>query len=177
MNKVQKITKKQDVSFAELRQMIKDIAKMQEETGKQIGKLGGRFGEMVEYMVMPNLVDKFGELGFVFTKAYPDAEIKDRKNNIVAEVDITLENGDKVMIVEVKSKPIISDIKDHVKRMGKVRLHADLHDDKRKYLGAVAGMVIKDNVRDFIAKNGFYLVEPSGETFNITPPDGKPKEW
>jgi 5-methylcytosine-specific restriction endonuclease McrBC regulatory subunit McrC len=60
---------------------------------------------MVEYMVIPNLIAKLHDLGFVFEKAYPDAEIKDKKNNIFTEVDITLENGDKVMIVEVKSKP------------------------------------------------------------------------
>jgi hypothetical protein len=132
---------------------------------------------MVEYMVLPNLVDKFHELGFEFTKAYPEAEIKDKKNNILAEIDITLENGDKVMIVEVKSKPNIQDVKDHIERMKMVRLHADLHGDKRKYLGAVAGMVIKDNVQDFILKTGFYLIEPSGETFKIIPPLDKPKEW
>jgi hypothetical protein len=134
---------------------------------------------MIEYMVMPNLVSKFRELDFVFTKAYPHATIKDEKNRILTEIDITLENGDKAMIVEVKSKPSIKDIKDHIERMGKVRLHADLHGDTRKYLGAVAGMVINDNVRDFALKNGFYVVEPSGDTFNIVKPEGKyhPREW
>ncbi len=211
MGKVKEVTKQQNVSFEEIRQILKEVSEQQKETAerqketdrivketaerqkatdrqmketaaqmketdRKIGKLGGRFGEMVEYMVLPNLVHKFRDLGFVFTKAYPEAEIKDEKNNILAEVDITLENGDKVMIIEVKSKPNISDIKDHVKRMGKMRLHADLHDDKRKYLGAVAGMVIKDNVRDSILKNGFYVIQPSGETFVIIPPD-LPKEW
>jgi hypothetical protein len=164
--------------------IVKDVAERQKETDRQmketdrqIGKLGNRFGEMVEYMVLPNLVDKFRELNFVFTKAYPHAAIKDEENRIVTEIDITLENGDKVMIVEVKSKPSIDDIKDHIERMGKIRLHADLHNDKRKYLGAVAGMVINDNERDFILKNGFYVIEPSGETFVITSPNGKPREW
>jgi hypothetical protein len=31
-------------------------------------------------------------------------------NNTYAQIDITLENGDKVMIVEVKSKPTTADI-------------------------------------------------------------------
>jgi hypothetical protein len=81
------------------------------------------------------------------------------------------------MIVEVKSKPSLDDVKDHIERMETVRRHADLHGDKRKFLGAVAGMVIKKNVQDFILKTGFYLIEPSGETFTITPPIGAPKEW
>lgn len=161
--------KESDERLKELKQIVKENAKL-------IGNLGNRFGEMVEYLVLPNLVDKFREIGFSFTKAYPEAEIKDEKHRILAEIDITLENGDKVMIVEVKSKPTIQDIRDHVVRMKQVRRHADLHNDKRTFLGAVAGMVIKENVRDFILKNGFYTIEPSGETFVIIPPD-LPKEW
>jgi hypothetical protein len=150
-----------------------------ERLDKQLGKLGGRFGEMVEYMVLPNLITKFHELGFVFEKAYQNATIKDKKNNIFAEIDITLENGDKVMIVEVKSKPTTEDITDHIERMGKVRAHADLHNDNRKYLGAVAGMVFNENGKTFAMKNGFYVIEPSGETFTITEPKGdySPREW
>ncbi|MDR0288212.1 MAG: DUF3782 domain-containing protein, partial [Clostridiales bacterium] len=75
------------------RQMEKDKREMKESAerlDKQMGKLGNRFGEMVEYMVMPNLITKFNDLGFEFTKAYPHATIEDIKNNIIAEIDITL---------------------------------------------------------------------------------------
>jgi hypothetical protein len=75
------------------------------------------------------------------------------------------------MIVEVKSKPGAVDITEHIERMLKVRSHADLQNDKRKYLGAVAGMVFNDNEKTFAMKNGFYVIEPSGETFTITAPE------
>jgi hypothetical protein len=45
------------------------------------------------------------------------------------------------------------------------------------FLGAVAGIVVPDEVREYALNQGFYLIEPSGENFNITPPNGKPKEW
>jgi hypothetical protein len=45
---------------------------------KRIGELTNRFGDMVEYMVMPNLLIKFEELAFTFTKANR-TEIKDKK--------------------------------------------------------------------------------------------------
>jgi hypothetical protein len=162
-----------------LDRLFEEVAQQMKATDDKISKLGDRFGEMIEYMVKPNLLDKFRELGFVFTKIYPEASIKDEKNNILAEIDFTLEDGDQVMIVEVKSKPSIKDVKDHITRMEKVRLHADLHGDKRKYLGSVAGMVINENVREFALKNGFYVIEPSGDTFNIIEPKGKyhPREW
>ena len=147
------------------------------ETDRKIAKLGNRLGEIIEYMVLPNLLDKFREFGFVFTKAYPHTEIKDEQNQIVTEVDITLENGDKVMLVEVKTKPNIDDIKDHIQRMEKVCLHGRLRNDTRTYLGAMAGMVFSNNVKTFALKNGFYVVEPSGETFKIIEPEGSPREW
>jgi len=157
----------------------KEVAEVRKDTDKRLGKLGNRLGEMVEYMVMPNLITKFRELGFVFTEAYPHAVIDDEEHNILAEIDITLKNGDKVMIVEVKNKLTTEDVTEHIERMKKVRAHADLHNDKRVYLGAVAGMVMNKNEKLFALKNGFYVIEPSGETFTITVPDGiySPKEW
>ena len=165
------------VQMKELRESQKETDRIVKNNAQLIGKLGGRFGEMVEYMVVPNLEDKFRKLGFVFTKTHQQTTIKDDKNNLIAEIDITLENGDKVMIVEVKSKPTTEDISEHIERMKKIRAHADLHNDKRIFLGAVAGMVFNDNEKVFALKTGFYVIEPSGETFNIIPPQGKPKEW
>ena len=63
--------------------------------------------------------------------------------------------------------------------MEKVRAHADYHNDKRKYLGAIAGMVFNENEKKFTMNNGFYIIEPSGDTFIITAPEGEysPREW
>jgi len=165
---------------AEQLKVLKDQQKESaQRLDRQLGKLGNRFGEMVEYMVMPNLLEKFGELGFVFEKTHNQTVYKDKRNNIITEVDITLENGDWVVLVEVKSKPDIGDIKDHIERMEKVRAYANLRNDRRKLLGAIAGMVMNDNEREFALKNGFYVIEPSGETFKITAPEGvhSPREW
>jgi len=180
---LQEVAERQKETERIIKESLKETAQQMKETDRRLdeklGRLGDRFGEMIEYMVMPSLVGKFRELGFEFTKAYPETEIKDIKNNIITEVDITLENGDKVMIVEVKSKPTTKDINDHIKRMEKVKAHANLHKDNRIYLGAIAGMVMKENVKTFAFKSGFYVIEPSGEEFVITVPVGiySPREW
>ena len=163
--------------FKETDKQFKETDKQLKETDRKISKLGGRFGEMIEYMVMPNLLDKFQVLGFVFTKAYQQAVLKDKNKQFITEIDITLENGEKVMIVEVKSKPSTEDISEHAERMKKFRAHADLHNDKRIFLGAIAGMVFNENEKIFAMKNGFYVIEPSGKTFVITSPGGQLKEW
>jgi chromosome segregation ATPase len=157
----------------ETRRIVEETARQMKETDKKVGELTNRFGEMVEYMVVPNLVAKFRELGFTFTKANRDTEIKDREHNIIAEVDAFLENGDSVMIVETKTKPVLGDINAHLKRMEKLRRYADLHNDKRKYYGAVAGVVFGESVKVYTLKRGFFAVEPSGDTFNIIKPEGE----
>ena len=159
--------------------VLRETAEQMKETDRRLGKLTNRLGEMVEYAVMPALLKEFRKFGYEFTQANPHSVISDRVNNIFMEIDITLENGDKVMIVEVKNKLTTDDITEHIDRMDKVRFRADLHGDKRTYLGAVAGIVMSESEKIFALKNGFYVVEPSGETFTVIAPEGiySPREW
>ena len=177
----QEIGRKQEETARQMQETyrrMEETDRQMKETDKRVGELTNRFGEMVEHMVIPNLLTKFNELGFTFTKAGRN-KITDREHDIFLEVDAFLENGDVVMIVETKSKPNIDDINEHIERMEKLRRYADLHEDKRKYLGAVAGVVFGDSEKTYTLKKGFYVIEPSGETFNITTPTGKyyPHEW
>jgi hypothetical protein len=168
-----------DRKLQETRKQIEATDRQMKETDKRVGELTNRFGDMVEHMVVPNLLDKFKALGFVFEMASRDLKVADQKNNIFVEVDAFLQNGDKVMIVEIKAAPSAKDITDHVKRMEKMRRYANLRGDTRKYLGAVAGVVISDSVKQNALKNGFFVIVPSGDTFTIIKPEGKyrVKEW
>jgi hypothetical protein len=161
----------------ELRESQKETDRIVKENAKQIGKLGNRFGEMVEYMVVPNLREKFKEYGLKFREAMTDRVFSDDDDNTLFEVDVFLQNGDKAMLVEVKTTLTTEDVKEHIERLEKMRKYADLHGDKSTFLGAVAGIVMTDNVKKYSLGQGFYVIEPSGETFNIIPPNGKPKEW
>jgi hypothetical protein len=80
-------------------------------------------------------------------------------------------------MVEIKANLTISDINKHKKKKKKMRRYADLRGDKRRFLGAVAGIVVEDDEKEYALSQGFFLIEPSGENFNITPPPSKPKEW
>jgi hypothetical protein len=88
-----------------------------------------------------------------------------------------LENGDKAMLVEIKTQLTVERIKKHIERLEKMRKHADLYGDKRTFLGAVAGVVVDDVSREYALNQGLYLIEPAGEDLTITQPNGKPKEW
>ena len=155
----------------------KEFDKQTNDFNRRFGNLTNRFGEIVEYMIAPGLQDKFREMGLNFPAANSNTDVRDYDNNIFFEVDVKLENGDKDMLVEIKTKLTAEDVKEHIERLEKMRQYADLRGDKRAFLGAVAGVVMTPNVKKYALEQGFYVIEPSGETFNITPPRGQPKEW
>jgi hypothetical protein len=92
-------------ALMENREQLKETDRIVRANARIVGKLGSRMGEVVEYMVVPNLIEKFRELGYDFHQANRNTEVSDRTNNIFLEIDVKLENGDKVMLVEVKTKP------------------------------------------------------------------------
>jgi len=164
-------------SFETVWAALKETDRIVKENAILIGKLGSRMGEVVEHMVAPNLRDKFNEFGFNFSQSNQNTIVSDKENKISFEIDVFLQNYNKALLVEVKTKPTTEHVQEHIERLEKMRKYADFHGDKRTFLGAVAGAVITDNVKEYILKQGFFVIEPSGETFNIIPPNNKPKEW
>jgi hypothetical protein len=167
------------LTFEKVWAALMENREQMKETDKRIGDLAKRFGESVEYLAAPNLVKQFKELGFAFEKTHRNTKITDQEGQIIAEIDALLENGDKAMAVESKVKPSVDDVNDHVKRMEKLREYADRRHDTRKYLGAIAGVVFGNNVKTYALSRGFYVLEPSGDTFVIIEPKGEyhPHEW
>jgi len=156
-----------------------------EYAGQNMSKTGGqsnipnRPSTDSAHIDLPNLMQKFHEMGFVFERSYKDAVINDKKHHISFRIDITLEGSEKILIVEAKAKPTNKDITGHVERMKKVRQYGDLHGERRKYIGAISGINFNENEKLFAMKNGFYVIESSGNSFNITAPEGVyfPVEW
>ena len=157
--------------------LIEDSKRLKDELNTQIGSLTNLFGDVTEAMVAPKICEKFEEFGLIFPQANPNARFNDRINKISFEVDIMLENGDKAMLIEAKTKLTDERVDKHILRLEKMRKYADLHGDKRIFLGAVAGIVVTDEIRDYALSKGFYFIEYEGDNFFITPPSGKPKEW
>jgi hypothetical protein len=150
---------------------IKEYKTNFKEVDRKLSKFGSRLGEIIEAMIEPNLMNKFEECGFNFTVLMHDFEVRG-KGSVLAEIDAFLENDDEVMCVEVKSKPSNSDIKEHVNRMCKIREYAEGRNDKRKYYGAIGGMIFGKNEKAFALECGFFLIVPSGNTFGVIAPTG-----
>jgi hypothetical protein len=165
------------VLFRETGRRMQETDNEIKELKKQIGKLGNRFGELVEHLVAPNIAEKFNALGYHFEGYASDTWFKEN-GRVIAEIDILLENSDFIVAVEVKSKPLADDVKEHITRLENLRRYKDRHHDSRKIHGAIAGAIMPAGVREYARRTGFYVIEQTGDTVSIEIPEGfKPREW
>ena len=158
-----------------------------EETEQRIYEKSQKFFEsikpdlsdIIKHTIAPILLHKFQDIGFTFLSSSVFSVISDSKLKILAEIDITLKDADQIMLIEVKSEPSMDDIDEHIGRIRKIRTHYDSITDKRKYLGAMVGIVFNELEKEYALKNGLYVIEPSGESFQIHVPEEpySVKEW
>ncbi|MDR1315917.1 MAG: hypothetical protein LBK13_03495 [Spirochaetales bacterium] len=149
-----------------------------QEASRMVGDLGNKFGKLAEHLVVPNLMEKFNALGYEFTRTCRNIKILGPDKKRLTEIDILLENGDSVIVVEVKAEFTTDYVSQHVERMKKLRRYWDAHNDKRKLIGAVAGAIMEDDVKVLALRTGFYVIVQSGDTLKIEAPEGfTPRVW
>ncbi|GHV95223.1 hypothetical protein AGMMS50293_15430 [Spirochaetia bacterium] len=184
VGEVQKAHKETEAALKETQRIVgglgishNETEKAMKETQRIVGDLGNKFGDEAEYTMIPGLPEKFKHFGFDFGAISRNRKINNDKYDIHAEIDAFLENGTQAMAVEVKAKLQTGDVDDHIKRMEKIRKHADIVGDKRELFGALAATVVQDKPRDYALEKGFYVIEPSGEDVKITKPGSDLKVW
>jgi hypothetical protein len=162
-------------------QSRKKADRMMENLNAQMGGLHNSFGELAEHMVAPGIAARFNEMGYHFDSiATKGVEIYDEdRKRILTEIDLLLENGESLIAVEVKSKPTEKDIAHHIWRLELLRDRLKKRQDKpKRILGAIAGAVFPQSIKDAVIEAGLYAIEQSGDTMRISVPEGfKPREW
>ena len=119
--------KETDRQLKETERILKEESQRQKDDfNNRLGSLTNLFGDVTEAMIAPKICEKFEEFGLYFPKANPNSRINDRVNKISFEVDIMLENGEKAMLIEVKTKLTIERVDKHIERLEEMRKYADL---------------------------------------------------
>ena len=162
-------------------EQMKATDKLIEEVNEAIGSLSNRVGEMVEKLVGEgNLVSQFRELG-IKVKTHSRHKVFGYKGSAErGEIDLFLEDGDVAILVEAKTTLKMDHVKKHIERLEKYRRFVDADGNNgKRYIGAVAGTVIAENVINFAHENGMYVIIQSARAVEIlAQPDGfKAKEW
>jgi hypothetical protein len=157
--------------FKETAERFRETDKKFQETDKKISRLGNRIGDLIEHFAAGNILGKFRDLGFTFNLISRNMIIEDGSRRSLAEVDLYLENGEDIMIVEVKTNLTRYDVDEHLARMDKLRSWADSRGDRRNYLGAIAAAFAGEGAREYALSSGFFLVEQQGDNVRITAPE------
>ena len=163
--------KETDRKFQETDLLIKENAIQMKETDRQVekvsklvGNLGSRWGEFVEGLVAPSCIAMFTERGI------PVDEVYLRAKKTVAgermEIDILVANSIAAVLVEVKSRLQVEDVRTHLNRLEKFKTFFTRYATYQIY-GAVAGIVIDAEADKFAMNRGLFVIVQSGETVKL----------
>ena len=171
---IQESSREADKRSAELDKQIAETSKSIKELKINYGGLSNALGSFTEAVFKDALCKEFNKLGYSVSRHHNNSRYFDEDNHIIAEIDIQLEDGDIIFLVEVKTKLMAEFIDDHIKRIEKVRLYMDKKDDNRKIIGAVAFITADEGAINYAHKKPsltrhivhavmpFYCFKPNG---------------
>jgi hypothetical protein len=150
-----------DRRFQETDRLLK---RQNQQLNEQLGKLGNRLGEFVEWQVRPAVVRLFQSRGIAVHEFYGDVSVRRGQEGI--EIDLLVVNTTEAVLVEVKSKLTQADVDTHLERLGKFKRLMPRYGDVRA-MGAVAAMVVPDEVARYAYRQGLFVLAQSGDSVVI----------
>jgi len=143
---------------------LKTLSREVKSVSTSVGRLSHRLGEFVEEAVRPSAVRLFRERGIDVHEVHQNITAK--RDGDALEVDLLVVNNNDVVVIECKSNLGIDDVNDHLERLEKIKRLLPDHKDKR-ISGAVAGMVIPENIATYAIKKGLYVIGQNGEHLEL----------
>ena len=151
----------------ELKELVASLAVAQKETGRKLDKvakmLGGisaNQGDVTEDFFYNSFIkdNHLGNLAFDdITKS-----MAKHRGKIQEEYDLFLTNGDAIAIIEVKYKAHIEDIVKLERKFNNFKKLFPIYKDYKLY-GAMASFHFNQATRDELLKQGYFVVERSGD--------------
>ena len=153
-----------DRKFTEIAEQSKQTDRKIKEVTVSIGRLGNRLGEFIEEAVRPAAVRLFRERGIVVHEVYQNVIIE--RDGEGLEFDLLVVNDQDAVGVECKSNLRMDDVNEHLERLTKLKRLSPKYANYR-LMGAVAAMVIPENVARHAIAQGLFLIGQSGDHLNI----------
>jgi hypothetical protein len=147
-----------------LREQSKKTDLQIQQINQQLGKLGNRLGEFVEWQVRPVAVRLFQERGIDVHELHTEVSVQRPEGGL--EIDLLVVNDTEVVLIEVKSKLTQADVDEHLDRLAKFKQFMPRYRDVNA-LGAVAGMVVPEEVARYAYRRGLFVLAQSGENVII----------
>jgi len=146
--------------FKDTSQLIKDTVQESKKTDKKIKSLAKLFedqwGKLMESLIEGGVLDLFRQVGIDVNEIYQ--RVRKKINGKHMEIDLLLENGTEVIIVEVKTTLRASDIDDFLDRMSMFPEFFNKYQGYSIY-GAVAALRIEQAADRYAEKSGLFVVK------------------
>ena len=180
--------KKMDKQFAETGEYIKSITAKtdarQKETNaqlkllaKQVAEVTDSIGRFAEEQVRPRILAMFRAKGIELEETHPRVRVE-KNGKFLLEIDLLLVNTIYSVVVEVKNTLRQRDVDEHIERLKKLQETPSRSIKGTTMYGAVAGMIVTDEVEKYAIKKGLYVIKPKGDSVEISNRDNfKPKTW
>ena len=158
--------------------ILREVAESQKETDKKLKEVTaniGRLGEFIEDAVRPAAVRLFRERGIEVHEVQQNVSVQRGDEGL--EVDLMIVNDLDLVAVECKSNLKQQDVDEHLARLAKIKRLLPKYANSR-VMGAVAAMVIPDNVARYAYSKGLFVIGQSGEHLEIrNEAEFKPAVW
>lgn len=165
---------------AQLAKTSAEVAKTDRQLkllAKQVADVTDTMGRFAEEQVRPRILDLFRAKGIELEEVYPRVSVKKDGVSLV-EIDLLLVNTIYSVVVEVKNTLRQRDIDDHIERLEKLQKAPSRTIKGTTMYGAIAGMIISEEVEKYAIKKGLYVIKPKGDNVEICNNDGfVPQTW
>ncbi|MFP4495075.1 MAG: DUF3782 domain-containing protein [Halochromatium sp.] len=161
----------------QIKEMMRETDRQIREVNKALGRQGNRLGEFVEEMVRPGVVRLLRERELPVHQVVPNMIAYDDRGQVIAEVDLLAVNREVAVAVECKSHLGVDDVNEH---LGLLAIFKQCFPPFGGYqlLGAVAGMVVPEQVGRYAYRNGLFVLAQSGDAMEIrNDARFEPKVW
>ena len=163
-----RITEKQEKAEKDMEAQREETKRQQKEADRRMKKLEGLFtsqwGALMESLVEGDLVPLLQARGI--TVRYTHTRMRGRRNGEHYEFDILAENGEEVVVVEVKTTLRAGDVGQFLEKLGKFTVYAPGYQGKKVY-GAVAYLKTDASVVVHAERRGLFVIRATGNSATI----------
>jgi predicted AAA+ superfamily ATPase len=179
MKAVKESQKENAAQLKELANDHKELKAIVKELSINFGGLGNSLGDLAEGLMASELVETFEKRGLYFDRSFQNYKVKEKiTKRKLAEIDMLLVNGTIAMAVEVKTTMKEVDVDKHEARMDLLSKEPDSLFLNRKLYGAMAGVKMSTQAREYAIEKGFFVIELTGDAIKVDMPDSfTPKIW
>lgn len=158
-----------DKKFLETRQQFQETDKRFKDTDKKLNKLEylftSQWGKLIESLVEGDLINLLNNWGI---KVHSTAtRVKSFYNDRQFEFDIIAENGDEIVVVEVKTTLKPEDVTEFLEELQEFKSVLPKYKNNKVY-GAIAYLTEDGSSEKMAGRRGLFTIKATGKSASIT---------